>query len=176
MATHPNAMLIARLFAALDEHDAEAMATCYRTDKVTFHDIAFDIHEKPRLYGMWRMICEGESGIRVSVKSIEADDLRGEARIVDRYQFGKDTKKGKAGRPIVNEITSRFCFHDGLIEEQTDFCDARTWAEQAIGGLGGWLAGRLRFLRSFTANRKLGRFLREHPDPPSRPSAIAHDR
>jgi len=169
-------MLIARLFAALDEHNAEAMAACYQTDKVSFHDIAFDIHEKLRLYGMWRMICEGESGIRVSVKSIEADDLRGEARIVDTYQFGKDTKTGKAGRPVVNEITSRFRFRDGLIEEQTDFCDARAWAAQAIGGIVGWLAGRLRLLRSLAANRKLRRFLQEYPVPPSRRSAIAQDR
>jgi hypothetical protein len=31
---------------------------------------------------MWRMICEGESGIKVQVKHVVADDRHGEAQIV----------------------------------------------------------------------------------------------
>jgi ketosteroid isomerase-like protein len=162
---HPNALLIERLFTALDRHDAAAMAACYRTAPVAFHDIAFHIVEKARLYGMWRMICEGESGIHVIIKSIDAGDHEGEARIVDEYRFGRDMKRGKEGRPVVNEITSCFTFRDGLIEKQRDFCDERAWARQAIGGPVGWIAGRIGLMRSFSANRKLDEFLRQHPTP-----------
>jgi ketosteroid isomerase-like protein len=161
---HPNAALIERLFTALDRHDAAAMASCY-SDGVIFRDIAFHIAGKPRLYGMWRMICEGESGLRVTIRTIEADDRSGQARIVDVYQFGRDTKNGKEGRPVVNEITSHFTFRGGLIEEHFDSCDERAWADQAIGGPAGWLAGHSRLARAISANRKLDRFLHEHPVP-----------
>jgi len=167
MASHSNALLIERLFVAIDRHDGAAVAACYRDDSVVFHDIAFHIESKPRLADMWRMVCEGESGLKVSIKSIVADDHSGEARIVDTYCFGKDTAKGRKGRPVVNEIRSLFQFRDGLIQEHIDECDQRAWGEQAIGGTFGWLAGRVRFLRSFAANRKLDRFLRKHPLPPA---------
>jgi ketosteroid isomerase-like protein len=165
MRVHPNAQLIERLYTALQRHDADGMAACYRDDRVRFHDIAFEIREKSRLYGMWRMICEGESGIRVTVEHIRADDRIGEARIVDCYDFGRNMERGERGRPVVNHITSRFRFRDGLIVEHVDDCDERAWAEQALGGPLGWIAGRVRLARSMTANRKLDRFLRDHPVP-----------
>jgi ketosteroid isomerase-like protein len=166
MTTHPNALLIERLYTALDRHDAATMADCYHANPVTFHDIAFQIDDKARLYGMWRMICEGESGIRVTIKNITADDRYGEARIVDTYQFGRDSAKREEGQPVVNEITSLFRFRDGLIEKHEDLCDERAWANQAMGGPKGWLAGRIRLLRAVSARRKLNKFLRKHPVPP----------
>jgi hypothetical protein len=172
VAIHPNALLLERLFAALHHHDAGAMAACYADDALKFHDIAFHIESKPRLYGMWRMVCEGESDIHVKVNSIEADGHGGEARIIDTYRFGREAKKGKEGRPVVNEIVSRFRFRDGLICEQIDSCDERAWADQAIGGPLGWVAGRIRLVRSLSANRKLDRFLREHPVPAPPPPRL----
>ena len=163
MGTHPHALLIERLYDALHRHDAAAMVACYCDEDVTFHDIAFHITDKTRLAGMWRMICEGESGIRVTVRHVHADDRAGEARIVDDYQFGRNASRGKPGRPVVNEITSRFRFRDGLIEEHVDDCDPRAWATQAFGGAAGWLPGRIRLVRAFAAKLKLNRFLRAHP-------------
>jgi hypothetical protein len=171
---HPNALVIERLFAALNQHDATAMAACYREGKVIFHDIAFHFEEKPGIHDMWRMICEGESGIQATVKAIDATDRTGEARIVDTYQFGRDSRKGKKGRPVVNEITSRFRFRDGLIEEHIDDCDPRVWAQMALGGPLGWIAGRIRWLRAKSATRKLEAFLHEHPVPAVRPSSQMH--
>ena len=165
MTTHPNALLIERLYTALDRHDAAAMASCYHPNLVRFRDIAFEIEDRTRLHGMWRMICEGESGIRVTIKSITADDREGEARIVDTYQFGRDSSKGKEGQRVVNDITSVFRFRDGLITKHDDFCDERAWASQAMGGAAGWLAGRSRMARASSAKRKLDRFLRKHPTP-----------
>ena len=95
--THRNALLIEQLFAALDRHDPDAMAACYSDDKVRFHDIAFHIQDKARLHGMWRMICEGESGIRVTVKGIAANDQDGEARIVDPINLAETQTEGRKG-------------------------------------------------------------------------------
>jgi ketosteroid isomerase-like protein len=169
MTLHPNALLIERLYAALHRHDAAAMAECYCDDGVVFHDIAFHIERKPRLDGMWRMICEGESGIEVTVEHVAADDHTGEAHIIDRYWFGKDSKNGKAGVRITNEITSRFRFRGGRIAQHIDDCDEAAWAKQAIGGPVGWLAGRIRLMRSLKADKKLKQFLEDHPAPAARP-------
>jgi hypothetical protein len=148
---HPNAVLIERLFDALNRHDHEAMATCYH-DKATFDDIAFHLHTKQRIHDMWRMICDGDSGIRVDVTSISADDRTGEAKIIDKYRLGLD-------QPITNPITSRFAFQDGRIVGQVDECDARAWAAQAVGGMPGRILGRSAFLRSLMATLKLKKFL-----------------
>jgi ketosteroid isomerase-like protein len=167
---HPNAALIERLFAALNAHDASAMAACYHRDNPTFHDIAFDLKTAREIHDMWRMICEGDSEVAVTVEQVEADDQRGVARIVDRYFFGRNKKKGTFGRPVVNRITSRFRFRDGLIVEQIDDCDPRAWATQALGGPLGWIAGRSRPVRAGAAHRKLKAFLKENPAPTSRGS------
>jgi|SRR5262245_9775016 len=160
---HPNAILVERLFTALHRHDAAAMAECYHQDHPHFHDIAFDWKTKPEICDMWRMICGGDSDIKVDIKQVEADDRRGIARITDTYYFGRDRKRGKEGRPVVNEITSGFTFRDGLIVEHIDTCDPRIWGAQALAWPLGWIAGRLRPVRSFAANRKVTAFVKEHP-------------
>ena len=166
---HPNALLIDRLFAALNRHDHDAMAECY-ADDATFHDIAYNLREKRRIHDMWRMICEGESRIQVKVGNIEANDREGTVAIVDAYDFGRT--KDDPGKPVVNPITSRFVFRDGRIAKQVDDCDPRAWAEMAIGGPVGWIAGRIRLLRSLKARWMLYRFVRNHPVSASAPSGV----
>ena len=160
---HPNAALIERLFAALNAHDASAMATGYHLDNPTFHDIAFDFKTRREIHDMWRMICEGDSEVVVNVEQVDADDQRGvRPGSSTGPLFGRNKKKGKAGRPVVNHITSRFGFRDGLIVEQIgDDCDPRAWAKQALGGPLGWIAGRSRSARAGAAHRKLKKFLKE---------------
>jgi ketosteroid isomerase-like protein len=157
---HPNALLIDRLFTALNRHDHQAMADCY-ADDATFHDIAYDLREKRRIHDMWRMICEGESHIQVKIGNIDANDREGTAAIVDEYDFGRT--KDDPGKPVVNRITSRFVFRDGRVAKQVDDCDPRAWAEMAIGGPVGWIAGRVRLLRSLKARWILYQFVRRHP-------------
>ena len=94
-----------------------------------------------------------EARLQQLEQQIEADDRSGRARIVDEYTFS-DTKL-----PVVNPIESRFRFENGRIAEHRDACDARQWAEQAIGGVKGWLAGRVRPLRAWKAARKLRPYL-----------------
>jgi hypothetical protein len=153
---HENAILLGRLFTALDQHDAEAMAACYRDD-ARFHDIAFDLRGRAAIRAMWRMICESDNGLRVTFDIVRADDQSGEVKLVDTYVIGPRR------RPVRNVITARFRFEDGLIAEHVDDCDARAWAQMAVGGIGGWLAGRLRMLRAWKAKRLLTQFVRGHP-------------
>jgi len=80
-------------------------------------------------------------------------------RLVDTYTFGATKAPSKRGRPVRNVVDSRLRFQDGLIIEQLDFCDARAWAKAALGGPIGFLAGRIRFLRSRAARKKLDRFI-----------------
>ena len=168
--SHPNALLIERLFTALDRHDHAVMAACY-ADDATFHDIAYDLHEKRRIHNMWRMICEGKSNIRVTIETIDANDRDGTAVIVDKYQFGRKDDD-HPGKPVVNRITSRFEFHNGRITKQIDDCDPRAWAEMAIGGPVGWLAGRVRLMRSLKANWLLWRFVQRNGESVSARSEV----
>jgi ketosteroid isomerase-like protein len=154
--THANAALLRRLFAALNQHDHATMAACYHP-RATFHDIAFDLKGQPRIHGMWHMICE-RSNVVATIEVVDANDVEGRVSLVDTYTFS-DT-----GYPVRNVIDSRFHFRDGLISEQTDDCDARAWASQALGpGLTGFLAGRIRLMRSLKARWKLWKFTRLYP-------------
>jgi ketosteroid isomerase-like protein len=151
MSEHANALLLRRLFTALQDRNHDTMAECY-APSARFHDIAFDLHDRREIHAMWRMIC-ATTAVTVTIEGIEADERGGVARVVDRYTFS-DT-----GNPVVNKIESRFRFQDGRILEHHDDCDARSWARQAIGGPAGWLAGRFRPLRAWKAGRKLRPYL-----------------
>jgi hypothetical protein len=106
---------------------------------------------------MWHMICD-RTDIRATFDVLNADDREGRVSLVDEYTF-RDT-----GRKVRNVIDSRFRFEDGFIVEHRDYCDPGIWAAMALGGLKGWLAGRIRLLRSFTANKKLDAFISAHPE------------
>ena len=78
--------------------------------------------------------------------------------LVDDYTFS-DT-----GNPVHNVIESRFRFREGLIVQHTDVCDPRAWATMALGeGVPGFLAGRIRLMRSLKAGWKLWKFTRPYP-------------
>lgn len=151
---HSNALLLQRLFSSLARRDDKSMATCYHPE-ATFQDIAFDLHGKTAIHDMWRMICAGD--IRASFEIIHADDERGHVKLVDQYTFS-DT-----GRKVRNVIDSRFRFADYLIVEHRDVCDPREWAAMAIGGVSGFVAGRVAPLRRFKARRKLKKFVKASP-------------
>jgi ketosteroid isomerase-like protein len=147
---HPNAELLQRLFSSLDRRDDESMAACYHPE-ATFEDIAFELHGKREIHDMWRMICAGD--IRTSFEIVHADDVKGRVKVIDEYTFS-DT-----GRKVRNVIDSRFKFVDHLIVEQRDDCNPREWAAMALGGLSGFVAGRVDPLRRFKARRKLQQFV-----------------
>jgi len=153
--------LIQRFYAAFDKHDGDAMAACYAPD-ARFRDIAFDLEGQARIHEMWRMICSGD--IQAACEIDHADAATGAAHSVFTYHFGASKNPPSPGRPVVNPIKSTFTFRDGLIARQEDDCDARAWARQAIGtGLAGFLAGRVRWLRSRKAEAKVAAFLKANP-------------
>jgi ketosteroid isomerase-like protein len=151
---HPNALLLRRLFTSLQSRDHDAMADCY-APSATFRDIAFDLQDRTEIHAMWRMIC-ATTAVTVTIEELEADDYAGRARVVDDYVFSGTRRR------VVNPIESRFTFQNGRIVEHRDDCDARRWAAQAFGGVKGWLAGRVRLLRSRAAARKLRPYLTRH--------------
>lgn len=147
---HPHVLLLQRLFTALNRHDASGMADCYHP-RATFRDIAFQLEGRDQIHGMWRMICAGD--IHATFEVLFADDERGRVRLIDEYTFS-DT-----GRKVRNVIDSQFRFADHAVVEQRDACDARAWASMAIGGISGFVAGRVGLLRRIKARRKLKKFL-----------------
>jgi len=144
--------LLHRLFDSLNQHDHEAMADCYHPD-ATFHDIAFDLRGRDQIHAMWRMICAGD--IHAKYKVVHAGEREGVVELTDEYTFRE------TGRRVRNSIESTFQFRDGLIVEHRDSCDARAWADMALGGVQGFLAGRFRFLRSRAARRLLRRSMED---------------
>jgi hypothetical protein len=158
---HDNPLLLHRLFDALDHHDHRTMASCYHS-AANFRDIAFDLRGKKQIHSMWHMICDGD--IRATYEVVDANDREGRVALVDTYTFGGAKDPPKKGRPVRNVVDSRFVFQDGLIARHHDFCDAREWARSALGGSIGFLAGRIPFLRSRTASKKLRTFVEKHPE------------
>ena len=152
---HAYAELLQRLFAGLKLHDHEKMATCYH-EQATFRDIAFDLRGRKTIHAMWHMI--SETDLRTTFHVTQANEQSGSVRLVDEYTFTS------TGRRVRNVIDSRFRFENGLIREQQDSCDARLWGAMALGGVSGFLAGRLRPLRSHEARKLLQSFIEKHPE------------
>jgi ketosteroid isomerase-like protein len=152
---HPNRDIVARLFTALDRHDHAAMADCY-AESASFSDIAFHLTGRPRIHAMWHMICEGD--IRARFEIVDVDDRRGVVDVVDDYTFRPTSRR------VNNRIRSYFEFENGRIVAHRDTCDARRWAAMALGGLGGFLAGVLPFVRRRKAAARLDAFVAQHPE------------
>jgi len=160
---HPNHDLLDRLYTALNKRDHDAMAACYTPD-AHFRDIAFDWDKRDGIHTMWRMICSRE--IHATFAIIDADETHGFAGAVFSYKFGASEDPSRPGRPVCNPTISTFTFHKGRIVRQEDCCDAKAWARMAIGnGPKGFLAGRIRLLRSATAKAKVAAFLRREARP-----------
>lgn len=155
---HDNAQRLEKFFAALNQHDHRTMANFYHPD-ARFRDIAFHLKGRKDIHAMWHMICEGD--IRTTARVLLADEETAKAELVDDYTF--HTRSG-ACRKVRNEILSTFRFRGGLIVEQEDHCDPRQWADQAFGGVTGFLAGRFRLLRSVAARLKLRSFENRHTE------------
>jgi hypothetical protein len=147
--------VLTRLFTALQQHDHQTMANCYDED-ATFTDIAFEINGRKRIHAMWHMICEGD--IRTSFDIVEVDDRTAKVKVVDDYTFRS------SGRKVHNVVESRFWLRNGSIVAQQDTCDARDWAGMALGGVNGFLAGRLAFLRRAKARKTLDAFIGKHSE------------
>jgi ketosteroid isomerase-like protein len=132
---HPNAALIARLYDALNRHDAKAMIACYAPD-ATFSDPAFPALDAAGLAAMRQMLCARGKDLHVAASDIDADADAGRAHWVATYTYSA------TGRRVENRIDARFTFRNGLIHRHEDRFDLWRWLRQALGVKGvllGWL-------------------------------------
>jgi len=125
---------IARLYQGLSTRDHAMMARCYAPD-ATFSDPVFPDLRGPAVAGMWRMLCERATDLRVEASGIRAADGRGQAHWEAWYTYSA------TGRPVHNVIDATFELRDGLIVRHHDRFDLYRWTRQALGMKGvllGW--------------------------------------
>ena len=139
MTDQSNVALLDEFYAAFARLDGVAMAQCYAPD-ATFSDPVFVGLRGEQPGGMWRMLTSRAKDLTVDLVSRDADETSGTAHWVAHYQFAQ------TGRPVVNDVHSRFRFVDGLIAEQVDEFDFHRWSRQALG-LPGLLLGWTPMLR-----------------------------
>ncbi len=126
---HPNEALVRQLYGALGRRDGDAMAACY-TEDAWFSDPVFPSLKGREVGAMWRMLCAGARDLRVEVKRVHADDVKGSATWEAWYTFPR------TGREVHNVVEARFVFRDGRIERHEDAFDFPRWAAQALGWVG----------------------------------------
>jgi ketosteroid isomerase-like protein len=143
---HPNALLIERLYTALEARDPKAMAACY-AENATFKDIAFRRNGREKIHQMWRLVCS--KPVKSKIDEIVADDRKGHAHWVACYKFGRRE------RPVRNDTHAEFAFESGKIVEHVDHADPLAWSKQAYAGVVGEVLGRVGPLRRFGAWLKL---------------------
>jgi uncharacterized protein len=132
VAGEANRETIERLYEALGQANGAAMTALYAPD-AHFRDPAFgDLHGAD-VGAMWRMLAGRATDLEVELREHEADAASGSAHWIARYTFS-------TGRPVVNDVSARFRFADGLIADHIDEFDFRRWAKQALGPTGNLVA------------------------------------
>jgi ketosteroid isomerase-like protein len=154
----PNAELIRRFYSAFARRDPQAMAACYAPD-AEFSDPVFQGLRGPEVSGMWRMLCERGTDLRIEFGAITDDGHHGTAHWEAWYTFSA------TGRPVHNRIDASFVFEGGLIRRHVDRFDLYAWTRQALGLKGlllGWSPAVQNAIRT-QARRSLERFLPGQP-------------
>jgi ketosteroid isomerase-like protein len=163
-----SAELIERFYAAFGRRDGRAMAACY-APTATFVDPVFGRLDAEHAGAMWEMLTASAEDLEIELAEHESDGTTGSARWIARYTFSS------TGRPVVNDVRSKFKFADGLIVEQVDKFGFYKWSRQALGSKGTWLGWtpqlQLRTLRQ--ARSRLARFMQER-DGGAAPAAPEH--
>lgn len=154
-----NEQLLRKYYECLNNHNPKGIADCYHKN-AAFRDIAFDLKGKEQIFAMWDMICSPNkldipSDIKANIHELSTNASMGKAVVSETYTYRDN------GRKVNNKIHTYFEFLDGLIYRQKDDCNAIEWAKQAFGGVSGFLAGHIGFIRRLKAMRKLQN---EHPN------------
>lgn len=156
--------LVRQLYEAFSRRDHQAMGQCYAPD-ATFSDPVFRGLSGPQVTGMWRMLCQRATDLRVEFRDVVTDGDRGSAHWEAWYSYGA------TGRPVHNVIEASFRFRDGRIAEHVDRFDLYRWSRQALG-LKGVLLGWTPLVQSAIrkqAGAALQRFLEREAAAPGGP-------
>ncbi len=134
------------------------MAACY-APLAEFSDPVFQGLRGPEVAGMWRMLCERGTDLRIELGAVTQDGQSGGAHWEAWYTFSA------TGRPVHNVIEASFTFESGLIRRHLDRFDLYAWARQALGLKGlllGWSPPVQNAIRA-QARRSLDKFLLGSP-------------
>lgn len=131
---NPNEIIISNFYTAFSNGDATKMESFYHSE-IQFRDPVFGLLKGKDASKMWEMLLlKSKGAIKIDVSKIKADDFSGSAQWVATYHFSQ------TNRMVVNTVTAKFLFKDGLIIKHTDSFDVWKWAKQAFG-LKGFLIG-----------------------------------
>lgn len=156
---HPNAHLINEFYQAFQARDGARIAACYHPN-AEFSDPIFTSLKGEQVGAMWRMLTESAKDLQLNFDSVMADDAAGRAHWEAHYFFSK------TGRPVHNEIDTRFAFRDGKIIRHIDNFDLWRWAGMALGIKGkvmGWLPAVQEAIRQ-EASAGLERYMGQRQD------------
>lgn len=126
------------------------MASCYAAD-AEFSDPVFQNLRGAEVPGMWRMLCERGTDLRIEFRDVSDRGAHWEAW----YTFSA------TGRKVHNVIDATFEFENGLIRRHIDRFDLYGWSRQALGLKGillGWTPLVQNAIRG-QARRSLEKFL-----------------
>lgn len=130
-----NETIIHKFYTAFANADATQMCEYYHPN-VKFSDPAFGLLKGDQVRQMWKMLIERSDGnLKITFSEIMANEHLGSAVWIATYRFSK------TNRVVVNSISSKFHFKDGLIIKHTDDFDIWNWSKQALGLKGllwGW--------------------------------------
>ncbi len=130
-----NEGIIIKFYTAFANADANQMCECYHP-KIQFSDPAFGTLNGNDVCQMWKMLLEKSKGnIKIEFSEIKTKGQYGSALWIATYNFSKTNRK------VVNSVSAKFHFQDGLIVKHTDDFDIWKWAKQALGIKGlllGW--------------------------------------
>jgi ketosteroid isomerase-like protein len=144
---HPHEQLLHRFYSCFQRRDARGMNECYHAE-VEFSDPVFPALHGQRALGMWRMLCERGTDLRLEFRDVAADDLAGRAHWEADYTFTL------TGRAVHNVIDAEFEFRNGRIVRHRDRFDLPRWLSMALGWKGTLLGivpgGRGLLRRTFT--------------------------
>lgn len=149
-----NQSIIEQFYTAFQNKDAEAMVALYHDD-IEFTDPAFGLLKGERAKGMWRMLCQNATDLKIEFSGIEASENTGKAHWEAYYTFSK------TGRKVHNIIDANFEFKDGKIIKHTDHFNLKRWAGQAMGWKGKLFGGASFFKKKLheQTNRLLDKFM-----------------
>ena len=77
---HPNEQIITNFYEAFQNHDPQAMTSCYAKN-IIFEDPAFGKIQGKRAFAMWYMLIErGGDALDIEFSEVQANDYNGSAK------------------------------------------------------------------------------------------------